>query len=140
MANGATQPRRTLLEQLHDRASGLALVRFDKRRRTITLECWPFLADVTRPDTQFPGWPVTIGQLDNYGRKPRAHLPRLEISGALHPVVQVIEEPSGAIVYTLRIAGRSFQPHVFAAGQYTVKVSEPESGKLKELRGLVARG
>ena len=139
VANGAIKPRPTLLEQLHDRASGLALVRFDKQRRTITLECWPFLADVTQPNTQFPGWPVTVGQLDNYARKPQAHLPRLEISGIDQPVVQVIEEPSGAIVYTLRIAGRSFQPHVFAAGRYTVKVSEPETGKLKELRGLVAR-
>jgi phosphodiesterase/alkaline phosphatase D-like protein len=139
VANGAIRPRSTLLEQLHDRASGLALVRFDKGKRTITLECWPFLADVTEPNTQFPGWPVTVNQLDNYARKPVAHLPRLEIRGVDQPVVQVLEEPTGAVVYTLRIAGRTFQPHVFAAGPYTVKVSEPESGKLKELRGLVAR-
>jgi hypothetical protein len=139
VANGATKPRPALLEQLHDRASGLALVRFDKRDRTITLECWPFLADVTAPGTQFPGWPVTISQLDNYARKPQAHLPRLEIKGIRQPVVQVIEESSGEVVYTLRIAGLSFQPHVFRAGLYTVKVSEPETGKLRELRGLVAR-
>jgi alkaline phosphatase D len=139
VANGAVKPRPRVLEMLQDRASGLGLVRFDKPRRKITLECWPLLADVTRPDTQFPGWPVVIDQLDNYALKPAAHLPRLEIGGVDNPVVQVIEEPSGTIVYTLRIAGRSFRPHVFAPGKYTVKVSEPETGRLKELHGLSAR-
>jgi hypothetical protein len=139
VANGPIQARAPLLEQLRDRTSGLGVVRFDKTRRTITIECWPLLADVTRPGTQFPGWPVTVSQLDNYGREPKAHLPHLEINGIEHPVVQVVAEPSGEIVYTLRINGRSFQPHVFAAGPYTVKLSEPETGRFRELRGLVAR-
>ena len=124
---------------LQHRASGLGLVRFDKPRRKITIDCWPLLADVGRPDSQFPGWPVVIDVMDNYARKPEAHLPRLEIRGVENPVVQVIEEPSGEVVYTLRIVGRSFRPHVFAPGAYTVKVGEPETGRLKELRGLSAR-
>ena len=32
---------------------------FDKANRKVTIECWPFLADVTKPNTQFPGWPRT---------------------------------------------------------------------------------
>src|SRR5262249_47280123 len=126
------------LEQLQDRSSGLGVVRFDKGRRTITFECWPLLADSTQPEAQFPGWPVTVNQLDNYGRKPAAHLPRLAIDGVDQPVVQVIDEASGEVVYSLRIAGRSFKPHVFAPGRYTVRITEPETGKLQELRGLVA--
>jgi hypothetical protein len=139
VANGAVKPRPALLEQLHDRTSGLGLVRFDKQRRTITFECWPLLADVARPEAQFPGWPVVVDQLDSYARTPTAHLPTLAIGGVDRPVVQVIEDASGEVVYTLRIAGRSFQPRVFAAGRYTVVISEPETGKLRELRGLVAR-
>jgi phosphodiesterase/alkaline phosphatase D-like protein len=139
VANGVVTPRTSGLELLRDRASGLGLVRFDKARRTITFECWPLLADVTAPGTQFPGWPVTVHQQDNDGRKPAAHLPRLEIGGIEHPVVQVVEEPTGAVVYTLRIAGRSFRPHVFAPGRYTVRVGEPETGRSRELRGLEAR-
>jgi hypothetical protein len=138
VANGAVKPRSPLLEQLHDRSSGLGLVRFDKPRRKITFECWPLLADVTQPGTQFPGWPVVVDQLDCYARTPAAHLPALEIGGVEQPVVQVIEEATGEVVYTLRIAGRSFRPHVFAPGRYTVVISEPETGKLRELRGLVA--
>jgi hypothetical protein len=60
VANGAIEPRRTVMEAMHDKASGIGLVRFDKRRRTVTFECWPFLADPLQPNTQFPGWPVTI--------------------------------------------------------------------------------
>ena len=30
--------------------------------RTVTVECWPFLADPVRPGTQFPGWPVTVAR------------------------------------------------------------------------------
>jgi hypothetical protein len=139
VADGAVTPRPGLMPMLHDRASGLGLVRFDKRTRTITFECWPLQADVSQPGTQFPGWPVTVGQLDNDGRKAAAYLPELDVVGVDNPVVQVIEEPSGEVVYTLRIAGRSFRPRVFAPGRYTVKVGEPETGRLKELRGLAAR-
>jgi hypothetical protein len=138
VANGAVQPRRTVLEMLHDRASGIGLVRFDKVRRTVTFECWPFLADPMQPGTQFPGWPVTVRQLDNDGRKAAAHLPVLQVNGPDNPVVQVMRETDGAILYTLRIAGGRFQPKVFAPGRYTVTVSYPETGRTKELRGLEA--
>src|SRR5262249_21320721 len=50
--NGAVKPRAALLESVDDKASGLGVVRFDKRNRTITFECWPYLADVTK-DAQF---------------------------------------------------------------------------------------
>jgi hypothetical protein len=38
----------------------------------------------------------------------------------------------------LRIAGTSFQPHVFAPGKYTVKVSEPETKREKIVAGVDA--
>jgi alkaline phosphatase D len=59
--NGAVQPRQGNVRQLlDDKASGLGVVRFDKKNRKIIVECWPYLADVTTEDTQMPGWPVTI--------------------------------------------------------------------------------
>ncbi|MDQ3684021.1 MAG: alkaline phosphatase D family protein [Acidobacteriota bacterium] len=139
VVNGAVKPRASVMELLHDKASGLGLVRFDKRNRKIIFECWPFLADPTKPNTQFKGFPVTVNMLDNYGRKAVAHLPTLKVRGVENPVVQVIEEGSGEAVYTLRIAGRSFQPHVFTAGKYTVRISEPETNWLKEIKGIEAR-
>lgn len=43
------------------RGGGYGLVRFHKNERTVTFECWPRDADVTKPDAaQFVGWPRTI--------------------------------------------------------------------------------
>ena len=136
--NGEYAPRKPVLELVRDKASGLGLVRFDKRNRRISLECWPYLADPTQPNTQFPGWPVQFAMLENYARKSAAHLPTLKISGVKNPVLQVIEELTGELVYALRLPGLRWQPHVFAPGNYTVRVSEPESGRAKELTGIAA--
>lgn len=138
VADGKKRPRPTVLEKLRDKVSGLAVVRFNKRRRTITVECWPFLVDPTQPGGQFAGWPATFNALANYGRRPAAHLPRLDVRGLAEPVVEVIDEASGESIYSLRIAGTSWRPHVFSAGRYTVKIGDPDSGRLKVLRGLTA--
>jgi alkaline phosphatase D len=139
VADGSHQPRTTVLEKLHDKVSGLGLVRFDKPNRKITVECWPFLADVTQPGTQFRGWPVSFDMQANYGRKAAALLPRLDIQGATDPVFEVIDEQSGELVYALRIRGNTWQPHVFSSGKYTVRISMPEVGKSKEMKGLEAK-
>jgi hypothetical protein len=74
--------------------------------------------------------------MDNYGRKALGHLPRLEVAGMIDPVVQVIEESSGEIIYTIRIKGTTFTPKVFADGRHTVRIGEPGTAKMKELKGL----
>jgi hypothetical protein len=106
-------------------AAGYGIVRFNKKSREITMECWPRHVDVSDPSTQqYAGWPVRISQKENYGRKAIAYLPTLNISGAKNPVVQVIDEYLGEIVYTLRIQGSTFRPKVFTAGSYTIKISD----------------
>ncbi|MDP0490110.1 MAG: hypothetical protein Q7Q71_03560 [Verrucomicrobiota bacterium JB023] len=40
---------------------GHGLIRFDKPAKTVTFECWPRHADLTKPGAeQYPGWPVTV--------------------------------------------------------------------------------
>ena len=125
-------------DKLTTRAAGFGVVRFNKADRTMTIECWPRNMDVTDPAAkQYAGWPKTIGQLDNYGRKAVAYLPTLKIRGADDPVVQVIDESDGQIVYTLRIKGREFRPKVFRKGSYTVKVGQ-QPGKMKEIKAIEA--
>ena len=137
--NGTLQPRQGDERQLlDDKASGLGLVRFDKKNRRIVVECWPYLADVTKPGTQMPGWPVTIDIAETYGRQAAAHLPALNVSGVAAPVVQIVDEASGEIVYTVRIAARSWRPPVFAPGTYTVRVSDPERRKETVVHGVTA--
>lgn len=125
--------------KLTTRAAGFGIVRFNKPQRSITIECWPRNVDVTGPkEKQYPGWPLTIDQQDNYGRKAAAYLPTLKIRGMEDPVVQVIDERDGQTVYTLRIKGTEFRPKVFAQGTYTLKIGDQQrrTRELKEVRAL----
>lgn len=89
--------------------------------------------DITAPDAApYPGWPIAIKQDDNYGKKAVAYLPTLEVTAMTDPVVQVIDESSGEIVYTLRIKGTSFRPKIFRQGQYTVRVDDGDNFRLKK--------
>lgn len=43
------------------KGGGYGLIRFHKKDKTVTFECWPRYADVTRADAeQFEGWPITV--------------------------------------------------------------------------------
>jgi alkaline phosphatase D len=135
--NGAVQPRQgDILQFLDDKSSGFGMVHFDKARRKIRIECWPLQADFTQPAAQWPGWPVEIDEVQNYGRKTTGHLPTLAISGVAQPVIEVSDEANGELVYVLRSPTNTFRPHVFGPGKFTVRVSEPETGKSTTLRGL----
>jgi hypothetical protein len=51
---------------LYDRMPGYGIVRFDRKTRQITFECWPRWVDPTAPAAmQYSGWPRTIKQSDN---------------------------------------------------------------------------
>ena len=41
------------------------------------------------------------------------------------PVVQVIDDRTGELVYSLRVQTPRFKPWVFADGLYTVRIGEP---------------
>jgi hypothetical protein len=59
---------------------------------------------------------------ENDGRKVAGHLPKIVVEGAPDPVVQVVSEADGDILYTRRIQGSSFLPPVYAPGKYTIKI------------------
>jgi hypothetical protein len=124
--------------RLHDRAPGYGIVRFNKKTQLISIECWPRYSDPEsfEPE-QYPGWPITISMEENYGREARAWLPAINVSGLERPpVIQVIDERSGEIVYTLRVRDSVYQPKVFKSGTYTLHVGEPGTDKMKALTGI----
>ena len=51
--------------------------------------------------------------------------------------MQVSEEKTGEVLYTLRVPGKSFQPPGFAPGEYTIKVGRdrPNQFLLKGIKG-----
>ena len=122
---------------INHRAPGYGIVRFNKNTRRITIANWPRWVDPSAPGAEpYPGWPVTIDQTDNYNRTAAAWLPAVEVSGMADPVVQVIDQSEGEIVYTLRIKGNRFRPRVFKEGLYTLKVGEPGTERLKIFENL----
>lgn len=125
---------------IYDRATGYGIVTFNKAKRSIVIECWPRDVDpLQNPKGQYHGWPVTVLQADNYGRKVEAWLPEIKVSGRTNPVLQIIEEHTGEMVYSLRIKGKNFKPKVFARGFYTVRVGEPGAEKMIEKRKIEAK-
>ena len=118
------------------RADGYGIVRFNKKTRKVTLECWPRFCDVTDGDkVQYSGWPITIDQDANDGRKITGWLPELRFEKGVNPVVQVIEESTNEVLYTTRPKGNRFQPRVYSKGKHTVKIGlqKPDSKILKGL-------
>lgn len=127
--HAVANPRKTGVRPavVYDRATGYGIVTFDKENRTIHTACWPrFIDPQNNPHGQYEGWPQTITQEDNYGRKAVAWLPELVVSGVQDPVVEIIDEKNGESLYAIRIKGTRFRPKVFAQGKYTVKVTNPD--------------
>lgn len=121
---GSRAPNR--YQQAHIKASGFGIIRINPDKRTYTLEAYRFLdaGDGSGKPEMFPGWPVVIHQQENYGLKPSGWLPKLVFRGGSEPVVRVIDQNTGELVYALRISGDTFQPRVFAPGTYTVLIGE----------------
>lgn len=106
----------------NSKSAGFGFVIFDKDTRDITIESWKMLGG------QFPGWPHTISQYDNYSREAVAWLPTIEVKGDPDPVVEVYRQESGELEYAVRMMGNTFIPKVFSKEKYRIRVGYPESG------------
>jgi hypothetical protein len=81
---------------------------------------------------------VTLDLNECYGRTPVARLPEIEVVGMEDPVVQVVDELTGEIVYTVRRRASRFALPVFAQGDYTVRVGEPGTRRWRSVEHLRA--
>ena len=120
------------------KTAGLGFVIFNTETRDITLESWHFISDVLNPDetSQHPGWPLTINQMDNYGREAVAWLPVLKIKGDPDPVIQITNQSTGELEYTVRINGNEFIPKVFSKDKYKIFIGYPEIDSYKEITDI----
>jgi len=125
---------------LTQRAPGYGIVTFDRATRRITLANWPRWVDPSKPGAQpYQGWPITIHQTDNGLPRRGWVLDKVETPGLKDPVLQVLDQASGEIVYTWRIQGSSFTPTVFKEGLYTVRITGPAKGYEEVLKDQRAR-
>lgn len=120
-ANPEKRPAGNLL---NTRAAGFGVVRFNKKTREITMECWPRNVDVTAPNArQYPGWPRTISQFDNYNPPSWGKLGELTFD-IQDPVVQLADANSGEVLYTVRVNGKSFIPAAPKGKAFLVKAGK----------------
>jgi len=139
VGNPVDKPSHTSRYRLgQDRASGYSMVRFNQTERTIRIEAYRFLADLSKQsaDNQFPGWPYTISQWDNYGRKPEGYLPTVQVSGVQNPVIMVTNETTGELEYAVRMQGNEWSPKVFSTARYSVRVGDPDTDQWKTVEGI----
>ena len=123
-ANPQYATKAQLMEHRESRGDGYGLIRFHKPERSIAFECWPRFSDPREGDqAQFAGWPIRFMMEENDGRKPIGYLPTIR-SEQDDPVIQVVHEESGEIVYTRRVLGREFKAPVYRRGNYIIKVGE----------------
>ena len=120
------------------KSGGLGFVIFNTDTRDITIECWHFLSNISNPgnDSQFPGWPLTINQMDNYGREAVAWLPLLKIKGDPDPVIQITNQSTGELEYIVRINGNEFIPKVFSEDKFGIKIGYPEKNLFREVKDI----
>ncbi len=106
---------------LNTRAAGYGVVRLNRDTREITMECWPRNVDITAEDAkQYPGWPRTISQFDNYNPPSWGKLGTLTFN-VNNPVVQLVDSESGDVLYTVRASGNSFTPGAPKGKSFVVK-------------------
>ena len=114
------------VKDVRKRGDGYGIARFNKKTGEVVFECWPRFSDITKGDeAQYPGWPVKFNVRENDGRKPVAKLPALEEAG----VVQVIEDASGEVIYTVREV-EGFEPPVYSKGKFTVKFGKDKPERI----------
>lgn len=117
-ANPEKKPAGNLL---NTRAAGFGIVRLNKATREITMECWPRHADVTSSNAQqYPGWPRTISQFDNFRPPSWGSLGELKFD-VDNPVVQLTDAVSGEVLYTVRVNGDSFTPVAPRGKQFSIR-------------------
>jgi alkaline phosphatase D len=118
-----------------NKASGFGLITFDTKERTIRMEAFRFLANLDNLSAEdtFPGWPLTINQMDNYGRRPIGYLPKLKTS---HPdqMLKIINEETHELIAAIRIKGNDFTPSVYENAKYTLIIGEGQYEKT--LKGI----
>jgi alkaline phosphatase D len=127
------EKNRYVLSQM--KSSGFGLITFDTQARTVKIEAFRFLADLDKdtPENTFPGWPFTINQHDNDGRRAIGYLPRLKFKQP-NQLVKIINEATQEVIQVMRSKGLSFVPSVFENGKYTIVVGEGTAQKT--LKGI----
>ena len=75
--------------------------------------------------------------MDNFGKEAIAWLPTIKVTGLENsPVIQVKNENTGEIIYTVRAKTKTFDAKVFSKGKYTISLGEPGTENWKTFENI----
>lgn len=128
------------LDGLRFRVTGYTVLTCNRATRRTTIAEWPRWIDPSLPGAKpYDGWPITINQIDNGLWGAQWELVRIDTPEFSDPVVQVQDEGTRDVLYTLRINGKSFVPRVREPGTYRVIAYDPDGDYRKEWKNIRAR-
>ncbi len=138
IANPARHPGPGL-DGLRFRVTGYTILTCNRATRRTKIAEWPRWIDPSAAGARpYDGWPITINQLDNGFWGAKWKLEPIDTPEFSDPVVQVQNETTGDVIYTLRISGKSFTPLVRTPGTYKVVAYDPDGDYHKEWRRMRA--
>jgi hypothetical protein len=124
---------------LHERSPGYGIVRLNRTSRTVSFANWPRYTQAWQTGAKpYPGWPIVFHQLDNGLSRARYVLPSLTVPDEAQPVVQVLEDATGEVMYTVRWPGHSFRLPVFREGVFSVRLLDERGNVRRQWTGLRA--
>lgn len=130
-------PTKTLVEpvKINERAPGYNILTFDTAKQTLKVEAWPRWIDPLGENAeQFSGWPIVLNQTDNGYPTNGPKLPTIYDLPSNGAVVQVINEVTNSIEYTLRFTTDTITPNAFTEGVYTIRLFDANMTLIKELK------
>ncbi len=137
VANPNTDPNgpyhQDLQSNLGYQVPGFGIVDFDTVKRTITFNSHPRSGVIAKrlPTGQYPGWPKTVKQTDNEGRKVVGLLANVTVTDTEKPVVTV-HTADGKLSWSQRMNSNKFSIPAYADGEQTVTISS--NGKSHTLK------
>lgn len=114
---------------------GFGIVDFDTNKRTITFQSLPRSGEIAKrlPNGNYPGWPKTVKQSDNDGRKVVGILAKVKVKGVDEPIVKVYN-PDGTLQWAQRMTSNEFTIPAYAKGKHKIWIAKP--GHIAETREL----
>lgn len=128
------------LDGLRHRVTGYTILTCNRATRKTVVAEWPRWIDPSAQGAKpYDGWPMTIDQIDNGLWGAEWQLTPIDSGSHRDPVVQVRDEASGEVVYTLRTSGTRFTPLVRKPGAYSVVVFDPDGDYYRSWNNIQAR-
>jgi hypothetical protein len=115
----------------------IGYVSVDAAQRGVTYNCVTVGKDGSIKNSS--GWPIHCMHSFWYDRNHIGYLAPVEVMGRKNAVVQVLDDNSGKLVYSVRSKGTVLLTRIFRVGHYTVVAGDPETGTQRRFSSQTQR-